>query len=107
MSEALRREQFAEHIKSKFYVPTDDVSSIELELAECNDLGTTARQEQFSLLFAGPLNVFMQQSIYPLRHETLGELSLFLVPVKRDNEHFYYEAIFNYFREEGEAKGGE
>ena len=72
---------------------------LDLKLIECNDLGSTDRQEQFSLIFAGPPNALLPQRIYPVQHDAMGELSLFIVPISRDSEHFYYEAVFNYFKE--------
>ena len=35
----------------------------------------------------------------PLEHEKLGRFELFLVPVREDPEGYYYEAVFNRFRE--------
>ena len=54
-----------------------------------------ARQENFSVLFHGPLERFLPQGMVGLRHETLGEFELFLVPVARDTDGFQYEAVFN------------
>jgi hypothetical protein len=99
MSEELTQEQFRENINTRFTVIFNSEEPLELELVECNDLGTTPRQEQYSLIFTGPPNRLMPQGIYSIVHESLGELSLFLVPIKRDNVHLYYEAVFNRFKE--------
>ena len=49
----------------------------------------------FSLYFAGPPEPYLQQSIYPLRHEAFSEpLEIFMVPVERTKDGFTYEAVF-------------
>ena len=40
----------------------------------------------------------LQQGMYQLQHDQLGALELFLVPVGRDHEGLYYEAVFNRLR---------
>ena len=102
MSEQVTQEQFREQLDTTFLVPVGPEQSLELKLLECNDLGSNEKQEQFSLIFAGPPTPMIQQQTCPLRHETMGDLSLFIVPVRRDEEHIYYEAIFNYFKKQGE-----
>lgn len=54
----------------------------------------TGVREPFSLLFCGPLEQFLEQHMYSLHHAELGQLELFLVPVKQDDNGFYYEAVF-------------
>jgi hypothetical protein len=102
VSEQLTQEQFREHLNTIFAVPVSPDQTLELTLVECNDLGSSPKQVQFSLLFAGPPTPMIQQQTCPLRHEVIGDLSLFLVPIRRDQQHIYYEAIFNYFRKQGE-----
>lgn len=98
MSERPTREDFAAHLNSSFYVKPDETNQFELSLAECNDLGTTDKQEQFSLVFRGPANFILPQMIYPMTHEKMGDLQIFLVPIRKDDQGVYYEAVFNYFR---------
>ena len=102
MSEQLTQEQFREHLETSFIVPVGPEQTLELKLIECQDLGSSEQQEQFSLLFAGPPTPMIQQQTCPLQHEFIGDLALFLVPIRRDQEHIYYEAIFNYFKKQGE-----
>jgi hypothetical protein len=87
-------------LNTPFSIRRGDADVVELELVECKDLGSTPGQEQFSILFAGPLEPFLQQMTYEMKHETLGEVSIFLVPVRKDAEFMYYEAVFNRFIEE-------
>jgi hypothetical protein len=69
---------------------------VELELVEVTDGGAAAGQvERFSALFRGPLETFLPQRTYALEHEQLGNVELFIVPVRQDSEGFYYEAVFN------------
>jgi hypothetical protein len=91
---------FRDNLNTPFSIRRGDADVVELELVECKDLGSTPGQEQFSILFAGPLEPFLQQMTYEMKHETLGEVSIFLVPVRKDAEFMYYEAVFNRFIEE-------
>ena len=77
-----------------------------VELVEVTEKGAadgrqpwaTARQERFSIVFRGPREKPLQQGMYQLQHDQLGALELFLVPVGRDHEGLYYEAVFNRLR---------
>ena len=48
----------------------------------------------FSLCFLGPGAAPLEQSMYPLAHESLGEADIFLVPIGADAEGRRYEAVF-------------
>ena len=77
-----------------------------LRLASAQDLrenpwadGGTTRRTPFSLLFHGPANPFLPQGTYPLRHDSIGDFPLFLVPlgpvaVGPEKGLMRYEAIF-------------
>lgn len=56
--------------------------------------GAPPHREPFSLLFRAPRQPPLPQQIYPLDHDELGTLELFLVPVGEDDEGRYYEAVF-------------
>ena len=45
--------------------------------------------------FYGPADVYLPQYNYPLEHERMGRIAIFLVPVGRDDRGFRYEAVFN------------
>lgn len=51
-------------------------------------------REGFSLHFVGPRQPALAQRLYALKHATLGELFLFLVPITEDAEGRTYEAVF-------------
>ncbi len=71
-------------------------STLDLELVEVSEGPCSARQESFSVLFAGPPEPLLPQQLYDLRHETLGALTLFLVPVGPGKDgRPRYEAVFN------------
>ena len=99
MGNLLTHEQFAENLNTKFHVSSDGTQIVELELAEVSELKLIATQEQFSVAFRGPRDRFLTQGTRPLEHEKLGRFELFLVPVREDPEGYYYEAVFNRFRE--------
>lgn len=80
---------------------TDGESGAELTLTEVTDLTETARnvpedsRAPFSLLFVTQHEPVAEQGIRELRHDELGELSLFLVPVAREADGVRYQAVFS------------
>ncbi|MDT4968619.1 MAG: hypothetical protein QOJ64_3356 [Acidobacteriota bacterium] len=96
MSENLTKEQFSANLNTKFRVQPD-AADLEIELREVNEGIATPRNEQFALVFVGPQEPFLQQAIYHLIHDKLGEFDLFLVPIGKEPGGFQYEAVFNRF----------
>ena len=72
---------------------------MELELIEISELKLHPQQEEFALEFRGPLNMFLGQGVHNFSHDQMGQFELFIVPIKQDEQGFYYEAIFNRLRE--------
>jgi hypothetical protein len=63
----------------------------DVELVDVSQPGTAgAAREQFSLTFEGGPPSPLPQRIYPIEHERLGRLELFLVPVAPQR----YQAVF-------------
>lgn len=95
----LTHEEFSQQANTKFQVPVDENTTVELDLIEVSELKVYPQQEEFTLTFRGPLNAFLDQGVRPLKHDQMGEIELFIVPIKQDAEGFYYEAVFNRIRE--------
>ena len=57
-----------------------------------------AGMERFSVIFAGPLDIFLPQNTFRLTHPEMGEFDVFLVPIGREADGFRYEAVYNYYR---------
>lgn len=55
----------------------------------------TIRRVPYTLDFRGPLEFPLQQNLYRLSHDDLGEVDLFLVPVGRDEDGLYYHVVIN------------
>src|SRR5262245_10635278 len=95
MSEQFTMEMFAPQAGSKFTMHCGNTGAVELTLDSVNDLGSSARHIQFSMVFSGPQSAPLKQGIYRLDHGVLGGLDLFLVPVGKDQKGVQYEAIVN------------
>jgi len=95
MVEAFTMEMFAPQAGSKFTMDCGNTGAVELTLDSVNDLGSSARHIQFSMIFSGPQNSPLKQGIYRLEHGKLGTLNLFLVPIGKDQNRVQYEAIVN------------
>jgi len=91
-------ETFRDRVGQTF---TDDESGAELTLEEVEDLTPVAKnvpadsRAPFSLVFTAPGETVAPQGIRSLRHEELGELPLFLVPIAQDAAGVRYQAIFS------------
>jgi hypothetical protein len=99
MEASLTHEAFSEHINSKFHVQVDENTAMELELIEISGLKLHPNQEEFSIVFRGQLNVFLGQGLRAFKHDRMGEFELFIVPIRQDQQGFYYEAVFNRLRQ--------
>lgn len=66
-----------------------------LRLIEVSPATVAGGWESFSLVFAGPADVPLDQRVHALDHEVLGVLELFLVPLGPDAGELRYESVFN------------
>lgn len=99
MPEHFTIDMFSGDAGRKLLMHCGNGQSAELELVSVTDLGSSPRQIQFSVVFLGPLTAPIQQGVYRVEHDKLGDLDLFLVPIGRDKDGVRYEAIFNRFIE--------
>lgn len=95
MPDVLTIDMFEGELNTKFRMHYGDSQSAELQLISVNDVGSSERQKQFSLVFLAPYEAPISQAIYRVDHDKLGNLDLFLVPIGRDADGVRYEAIFN------------
>ena len=98
MLDRLTRDSFAPLLNSRFQLERGS-DSIELELTEVSQLRSSRHHESFSLVFRGPGDALLPQSMYRLDHSVLGAVDLFLVPVGQDTHGLYYEAVISRLRE--------
>ena len=75
----------------------DDASGpIYLRLVEVTDEGIANGVRQFSLFFHGPPDRALPADTYSFRHQALGSLDLFIVPILGSNhERVVYQACFS------------
>jgi len=96
MSNLLTLGHFSPLLQRVFQVRENEIS-LDLTLIDASALRSRPGQprEPFALLFRGPLQPILAQSIHRLHQETLGPLEIFLVPIGPDDIGQRYEAIFN------------
>ena len=97
--DGLTHEAFRQQAGTKFQVQVGADGTVELDLVEVSDIKLYPGQEQFGVVFRGPLNVFLDQGVRPFAHDEMGQFEIFLVPIRQDEQGFYYEAIFNRLRQ--------
>jgi hypothetical protein len=95
MSIYLTKNIFEQNLNTKFWLVDDRSESYPIDLVEIANEHSSAQQEQFALRFRGDRNQVLSQRIYPMKHDSIGEFDLFLVPIGRDATGTFYEAVFN------------
>jgi hypothetical protein len=96
---------FATKINSRFQISAESRAIAELRLVGTKLLSARefvvadsgdARNEKFSLLFAGEANAPLQSDTYQFGHEGIGQFEMFITPVGPGaRDCCYYEAVFN------------
>jgi hypothetical protein len=96
---------FAQQLYTEFLVIPDAGLPLPLELVRAEPAISSesftwnapdAQNEKFSLLFRGPLSPALEQDTYVFVHATLGDLAIFIVPLRCETPDFgLYEAVFN------------
>ena len=98
MEDGLTHDEFSKNLNTKFQVQIDENSPVELELIKVSELKVYPQQEEFAIEFRGPLDLFLNQGIFIFKHEQIGEFEIFIVPIRKDDQGFKYEAVFNRVR---------
>ena len=92
-------EVFEPHIGEMFKVTAPDGKSVDIRLAKVGRIMDRVRsqrlkREPFAIYFESSPEFHMRQFTYAVSHPVLGELSIFIVPVSRDDGSYWYEAVF-------------
>lgn len=98
MQASLTHDEFSKHANTKFQVQVNENTQVELELITVSELKEYPQQLEFTLEFRGPSDMFLGQGVRNFKHDQMGQFELFIVPIKQDQQGFYYEAIFNNLR---------
>jgi hypothetical protein len=84
-------DDFRPLLNDHFRIVPDGAEAFEVELVEVTEIPREpGGRVPFSLVFQGGPNPPLEQRIYRVEHDGLGELDIFLVPIAVDQ----YEAIF-------------
>jgi hypothetical protein len=99
--ERLTATDFEPALGRTFILDAGDAGRLELELlaAALHDPDAPAEDSSgarapFTLVFRGPSEPILPQSIYRLEHESVGALEIFIVPIGQNTAGTTYEAIF-------------
>ena len=84
------KQELAAEVSTAFHVV--DADGVSLQLTEVRDGRSSVDLEQFSAFFRGAPGVAFAQGTYLLRHDALGDVEIFLVPIERDGDSFVLEA---------------
>jgi hypothetical protein len=98
MAATLEHEIFSKYLNTNFRISIGESNTIEAELREVSELLLSPGQERFAIVFRGPKQSFLSQASYRFEHDEMGEFTLFIVPIRQDDDGIYYEAVFNRIR---------
>jgi hypothetical protein len=91
MLEKLTVDDFRPLQGERFRVTPDGAAAFEVELVEVTEIPREpGGRAPFSLVFRGGPSPPLEQRIYRVEHDELGELDIFLVPIAPDE----YQAVF-------------
>lgn len=109
MSEFQTEEEFRQHLNTPFRLQVNAPKPIDLTLVgvESRPSETTEQQgmERFSVFFLGSPEFLLPQSTYRVAHPEMGEFDLFLVAIGKETEGYRYEAVYNYYKQDGASAG--
>lgn len=88
-------DSLTEQVGTDFEVISKERIILSLILEEINIRINTREQQNFSLIFRGPLQPFLMQGMQVLKHPDFGMSEIFLVPIGKDQIGYFYEAVFN------------
>jgi hypothetical protein len=95
MATDLQHAEFLKHLNTKFRIRISDTEAVDAELTEVSERMMSPRQERFSLVFRTGNEILIGQDLRAFEHDAMGNFDLFIVPIGRDDEGTYYEAVFN------------
>ncbi|WP_312843509.1 DUF6916 family protein [Diaphorobacter nitroreducens] len=79
------------------HVPSESgFEQVCLEVLQVSESPAAPGTHQFTIAFQGPLNAFLAQGTYQLRHPDLGEFAVFMTPTAKQADGFAYEACFSH-----------
>jgi hypothetical protein len=96
MLETLTKDNWTKYVGESFPITAGNSDTFNLKLTEVTGYGNRqgGNREAFSILFCGPLQPVLPQSIYRFEHDDFGELAIFLVPIGPQPDGMGYEAVF-------------
>jgi hypothetical protein len=96
----LSKSAFEQNLNTTFWLLDDSQQPQPMDLVELTQGPASPGLEQFSLQFRGDRNRIFSQRTYPMKHDSIGEFELFLVPIAQDANGTLYEAVFNRLMQE-------
>lgn len=84
-----------QNFQIRFSDATVDLNLEYVQLLMEKHLNPRMKRDAFSMQFRGPRTPTLRQSVYSVHNETLGELTIFLVPLNVAENGVLYEAVFN------------
>ena len=99
MLNKLTHADFAACLNQTFHIHLESMPPLKAELIDVAHMGSEPQDEgarwAFSIVLRGPQEPLLPQQIYPVEHEQMGTLDLFLMPLGPDKEgNIKYEAVF-------------
>ncbi|HEX2271789.1 MAG TPA: hypothetical protein VHH35_19745 [Pyrinomonadaceae bacterium] len=108
MSKWQTEEEFRRHLNTPFRVQVEAPKPIDLMLVDVVGRPSDASEEQgmerFSAFFSGSPEFLLPQNTYRLVHPQMGEFDVFLVAVAQEPGGYRYEAVYNYYKTDGQAQ---
>ncbi|HKO96851.1 MAG TPA: hypothetical protein VJU86_07665 [Pyrinomonadaceae bacterium] len=102
MSTPPTEKEFSQHLHTNFHLDIEGEEPLNLELIDVKGYLKKEDEhpgmERFSAMFQGPVQPALVQKLYHLKHDSMGDLDIFIVPIAKNAQGVVYEAVYNYFQ---------
>jgi uncharacterized protein DUF6916 len=95
MAATLDYDTFAKELHTKFRIQVNPGQTVEAELVDISEHLISKRQDRFAIIFRTSNDVFLGQGRRDFHHDRMGDFTLFISAIDRDEQGTSYEAVFN------------
>jgi hypothetical protein len=99
-------DEFEAQKETVFQATWDTADPLDLKLVAIRLLHTAPHNIQFAVEFLGEPTRALAQGTQLVRHPVMGDMDIFMTPIKKTNDGFIYEAIFNYMLDQEQVSNG-
>jgi len=97
MLDIVNARDFAAHLNQDFKVLAQgqELDFVLIEATPNPQYRAPGFREPFSVIFRGPMSPALNQGMVRMKHQRMGDFTLFIAPLGPDQRGMIYQAVFN------------